>query len=649
MAKDGKPLSKDDFQFIQLETMNLPVYKENKTTGLIDWGKLNNYPTELISLANNHPIHGAILKGKTRYLVGLDLKAENPSPIVEAFLAKANKKESWFELSKKVKADRVQYGGYVIKVSSNLAGQPLYFEHLDMGKMRVDNAYAGMWYSDDWDAKKRTNFNIDKKYYPFYKDGFVGESIIYFKEHNPSVSKIDDCYPIPEYSSVILDISTDIEISKFFNSLVKNGFSAGHIITFFSGELKPEVKKDIVDRFQKEYQGPDGRRVALIFANKEGKGAEIVNVDSNNLDKQYQELNKRNQQNIISGHNVPAVLFKIKSEGQLGERNEIDLAYELMMNEYVMPCQLDFNEIVRKFCKIRTGVDTKFFVEQFKPVNKELDLSNANVVNALNALNPKIITDYIIKQYGLTIPEGSNEIAPVKQSEVNEHIKNLTGRQKQNLLSIVNKYQKGTYTQEQALMLIKTGFGLSDEEANSWLGIKPSDVQMSALDKEQMFVSFMRDKVIEIDEEDELLREDIIDFSSVSDVKMYENVLLAKDEKDKNFINRVLDFFTPKKNESGRTEEYEFYTVYKYGLRPDQKGTPLVKDTTREFCREMVALTSGKKRLTFEAINSFTNEFGENAWDFRGGFYTKKGTNNTTPWCRHAWIAETRKRKNNNS
>lgn len=642
MAKGAKPIEKDDIQFIKMETTNLPTYKINKPLGIVEWGKNNNFPTELLSLSDNHPIHGAIVRGKTRYLVGLDLKAESELPIVQQFLKRANDKETWFELSKKVKSDRVQYGGYIILVKTNIAGQPLSWHHLDMGKMRMDESYAGMWYSDDWDAKKRVNFNVRKKFYPFYHEGCLGDSIILFKEHNTSISKIEDSYPKPEYSSVILDISTDIEISKFFNSLVKNGFSAGHIITFFSGELKPEVKKDIVERFQKEYQGPDGRRVALMFANKDGKGAEIVNVDSNNLDKQYQELNKRNQQNIISGHNVPSVLFKIKTEGQLGERNEIDLAYELFLNEYVEPNQYDFNELVRRFCKIKTGIDTKFYVEQFKPLNKLLDLTNQNVVNSLNALNPNIITDYIVKHYGLTVPEGSATLAANSSTSVNEHIKNLSGRQKQNLISIVNKFKNGTYSKEQAVLLIKSGFGLSDEEANTWLGVPADSIQMSSEDKERLFLDWVKDKVVEIDEEDDLIRADVVSFGSSTDVQMFENVMLAKDEKNKGFIDRVLDFFTPKSKQNKDEYKEEVYTVYRYGLRDDQKGTPLVKPTTRDFCREMVALTSGKKRLTFEAIDSFTNEFGENAWDFRGGFFTKKGTNNTTPWCRHVWVGETR-------
>ena len=59
----------------------------------------------------------------------------------------------------------------------------------------------------------------------------------------------------------------------------------------------------------------------------------------------------------------------------------------------------------------------------------------------------------------------------------------------------------------------------------------------------------------------------------------------------------------------------------------------------------MVALTESDA-LTYEQIETYTNEFGEDAWNYRGGFYTNPNTGETTPWCRHIWVGETKvKRK----
>ncbi|NBU05919.1 MAG: phage portal protein, partial [Sphingobacteriia bacterium] len=366
----------NDIITIKMDVNQLPTYKIDTAGEFVKWGKDNNFPKELLNSYNNHPEHAAILKGKARYLSGLKIVPSQDLPQVQQFLAKANRFDSWYELRKKCDSDKAIYGGFACQVTTNLIGQPIEFYHLDMGKIRLSADNCGVWYSEDWTAK---SYHLKKTYFPFYKDGFIGASIYYSKDFIPSLNELDGLYPSPDYSSVLLDINTDIEISNFFHSLVKNGFSAGHIITFFSGKLTPEVKEDIKERFQEKHQGTQNAgKVVLSFTNPDGKGAEVVNVTPTGLADQYEALNKRNQQKIITGHNVPGVLFKIKTEGTLGDRNELDLAHELFINEYAKIEQVAFNKFIDKMFKLKTGLDIKFEVEQVQPIGKELPLENQN-------------------------------------------------------------------------------------------------------------------------------------------------------------------------------------------------------------------------------------------------------------------------------
>ena len=701
----------NDIITIKMDVNQLPTYKIDTAGEFIKWGKDNNFPKELLNSYNNHPEHAAIVKGKSRYLSGLKIVPSQDLPQVQQFLAKANRFDSWYELRKKCDSDKAIYGGFACQVTTNLIGQPIEFYHLDMGKIRLSADNCGVWYSEDWTAK---SYHLKKTYFPFYKDGFIGSSIYYSKDFTPSLNELDGLYPSPDYSSVLLDINTDIEISNFFHSLVKNGFSAGHIITFFSGKLTPEVKEDIKERFQEKHQGTQNAgKVVLSFTNPDGKGAEVVNVTPTGLADQYEALNKRNQQKIITGHNVPGVLFKIKTEGTLGDRNELDLAHELFINEYAKIEQVAFNKFIDKMFKLKTGLDITFEVEQVQPIGKELPLENQNVINALNARDPNIVTNYIIEKYGLKIEAAEIGVptATVIQEEVqvNEHLKNLTGRQRQNLFNIANKLKKGDYTADQALIMIKTGFGLSDADALTFLGIAQDEMNNEVVkvqqsnDKEKRFIEWATAKAIQIDDEDEIIDIEYVNFKDSKQVLKFElskqklytanrfqlsetdlrNGILnqlkgnpyAKPEElakalnvDKDKVTTVLEWLAAKKlidtigglftpTEKGldkNTEEYdtEIYTVYKYDKRPDVSGSKLIS-TSREFCRKMVGLTSGTelvdgkmkaKRLTYNEIENYTNEFGEDAWDFRGGFYND-GTE-TTPWCRHIWVGETRiKRK----
>lgn len=701
----------NDIITIKMDVNQLPTYKIDTAGEFIKWGKDNNFPKELLNSYNNHPEHAAIVKGKSRYLSGLKIVPSQDLPQVQQFLAKANRFDSWYELRKKCDSDKAIYGGFACQVTTNLIGQPIEFYHLDMGKIRLSADNCGVWYSEDWTAK---SYHLKKTYFPFYKDGFIGASIYYSKDFTPSLNELDGLYPSPDYSSVLLDINTDIEISNFFHSLVKNGFSAGHIITFFSGKLTPEVKEDIKERFQEKHQGTQNAgKVVLSFTNPDGKGAEVVNVTPTGLADQYEALNKRNQQKIITGHNVPGVLFKIKTEGTLGDRNELDLAHELFINEYAKIEQVAFNKFIDKMFKLKTGLDITFEVEQVQPIGKELPLENQNVINALNARDPNIVTNYIIEKYGLKIEAAEIGVptATVIQEEVqvNEHLKNLTGRQRQNLFNIANKLKKGDYTADQALIMIKTGFGLSDADALTFLGIAQDEmnnevvkVQQSA-DKEKRFIEWVKANAVDVDDDDEIIDLEYVNFKDSKQVLRFElakqklyttnrlqlsvtdlrNAILnqfkgnpfAKPEElakalnvdiekinteinwlEKKKLGSFLDgIFTPTdKGLDKDTEDYEteIYTVYKYDKRPDVSG-PKRLPTTREFCLQMMIETSGRetvdgknvaRRLTYEQIDAFTNEFGESAWDFRGGFYNN-GTE-TTPWCRHIWVGETRiKRK----
>jgi hypothetical protein len=701
----------NDIITIKMVVNQLPTYKIDTAGEFVKWGKDNNFPKELLNSYNNHPEHAAILKGKARYLSGLKIVPSQDLPQVQQFLAKANRFDSWYELRKKCDSDKAIYGGFACQVTTNLIGQPIEFYHLDMGKIRLSADNCGVWYSEDWTAK---SYHLKKTYFPFYKEGFIGASIYYSKDFTPSLNELDGLYPSPDYSSVLLDINTDIEISNFFHSLVKNGFSAGHIITFFSGKLTPEVKEDIKERFQEKHQGTQNAgKVVLSFTNPDGKGAEVVNVTPTGLADQYEALNKRNQQKIITGHNVPGVLFKIKTEGTLGDRNELDLAHELFINEYAKIEQVAFNKFIDKMFKLKTGLDITFEVEQVQPIGKELPLENQNVINALNLRDPNIVTNYIIEKYGLKIEaaEIGTPSATVIQEEiqVNEHLKNLTGRQRQNLFNIANKLKKGDYTADQALIMIKTGFGLSDADALTFLGIAQEEMNNEVVkvqqsnDKEKRFIEWVKANAVDVDDDDEIIDLEYVNFKDSKQVLRFElskqklyttnrlqlsvtdlrNAILnqfkgnpfAKPEelakslnvdiekinneitwlKEKKLGSFLDGIFTPtQKGLDKDTEDYdtEIYTVYKYDKRPDVSG-PKRLPTTREFCLQMMIETSGRetvdgknvaRRLTYEQIDAFTNEFGESAWDFRGGFYNN-GTE-TTPWCRHIWVGETRiKRK----
>jgi hypothetical protein len=714
----GNLINTDVFQ-IKLATNQLPKITVDKFKKIIKYGSKNDHPDYQLWLLENHAEHGAIVKGKATYLTGLSIIPEVEDQRVKDFLDHANPLEDWHTLDYKLDIDKVNHGGYYVKVVTNALGTPMEFYHVEFNKVRIKEDFQNFEICDDW-----SDIRAERICLPIYRDGLVGTSLYYYKRYSPSKNRIEGAYPKPEWLSCTLDIDTDIRVSSFFNSYVKNNFSAGTLITIFGKEnADPKAKEDLVNRLKANHTGEDtAGNVMVAFTAKDGKGAEVLTLNSSDLDKQYQELSKRNKEKIIAGHNVTGVLFKIKTDDKaLFARNEIIEAHELFINEYVKPNQVERCKLLSKFCKLKTGIETKFEIEQIKPIGRDLSDPNLREMftedeirdsmgykpkelitnpaassknDALNALSPLVATkvletmteDEIRSLAGLgskNPPVLDANGTPIQEAQVNSNLKSLTGREYQNLMRIVRNYDKGKLSKEQALLMIKSGFQMSEAEALEFLGIAEEDgmpTQLSAHDKSHLFLSLFDKYAHDINEEDELLEAVSLNFKDeftpdlkVGDPNSLRNAILnqlkgnpylsveeiAKNFKvDKTVVRKELDWLEGKKlidtsqgtivptekafDIDTETIKTEIYTEYRYELRDDLKGEPTLLPTSRDFCRDMVEKTK-KKALTFEAIDKLQNDFGENAFDFRGGWYND-GTKNT-PWCRHVWKAYTKIRR----
>jgi hypothetical protein len=78
-----------------------------------------------------------------------------------------------------------------------------------------------------------------------------------------------------------------------------------------------------------------------------------------------------------------------------------------------------------------------------------------------------------------------------------------------------------------------------------------------------------------------------------------------------------------------------FKIAYRYVKSQEATGADVLP-TTRQFCRKMIA--SSESRLwTSEDIQAISMREDRNVWLRRGGFWTRKGTDVTTSYCRHSW------------
>lgn len=680
----------DNIYMVSLAVNASPTNKVDKTKKIISIGKKNDYFEYLLFLHSNSPSHGAIVNGKARYLSGVSIKPKEPNPAAEEWLKKANPKASFHDLIKKQDLDEVISGNEFTLVNPNIMGQPLEFIHLDFAKCRISECYTRVLFSEDW----TDTYKHIPKSYPIWCEGIAEPAIMVYKRYSPSAKKIDGAYGKPEWVQATLDIDTDTEINTFFNSLVKNAFSAGTIITIFSGKIPKEKQEEIKSELLNEGTGTvNTGRTIFAFANEGGKGADIAKVGADDLDKQYQEVAKRNLQNILIGHGVSPVLFKLTTPGTLGQRNELVEAHELFLKEYVKPKQERRLNWLREMYKLRTGHDVEFEFVQVDTIGLELPLDNATVVAALNAKDPNIILDYIIEKYGVKIPEkldaAGNPIVKdaVTQTDVNGTLTGLKRSQLVNMLKIVGDYEKQKISRQQAVILLTTGYGMTEEQANKFINENdedpsndgPNAVQQADQEKYKKFLMLFEKYSHPINKNDEVLDIEYVDASkvhlavAVTDIRNAVLDAIKTNEKttadiiaeqfginpdkvnsainwltDKGLIDKSTNGFSPTdKGMSKPDTKTEVYTEYTYDLAPGisyasnpNRISDKLLSTSHQFCKDMVKLTE-ERALTFEAIDKMSNDFGDNAWDFRGGYTTKPG-GGTKVWCNHVYKGTTK-------
>ena len=685
MAKNSIEVVSNNLAFVTFAEEKRPEIKKDWSYDYIKYGKKNDFPNELIRYFEEHAEHGAIVNAKARYLFGKGLKAVNPEQeiLAKQFLDNANRYETWNDLGKKLALDCELFNSFYLQIITDMSGNPKEFFQLQYAKCRLSECKTKLYFNEDW-IKKPSDFKI----FELYNKGEVGTFFTTFKYYQPSKSKWDSIYAKVPYNGCLSEIKSDIDITTFNDSYVKKGFSAGTMVTFFNGEQSPEVKRQIKDRFEQGLCSPDNAgEVVINFADKGGQAAQIQALNVDDLDKKFEFISKRYQQKIVTGHNITnPELFGIKQEGSaLGNRTSIKESHELFLNTYTKPRQETFVTFIENICYSVTNTWIDFEIEQLDAIGYDLT-NDADLTQderrKLKGYEPLVATK--LDANGIEIKEGA----------VNSTLTNLTGRQFQGLMRIVSKFDAGKISKESALALMVSAFGLTEADALTFLNENDAVVESQVKMAEQTNTILAKFKSLaKADyQEFELLFEHDAHIHNSQDAlklelkahKMYfaDALTISITELDDAVLNAIQGNPTltveqlnallkvdvteslARLNEKGLIEsnakgyeattkgiekvtnpidEYvtEIKTIYKYKTKPD---APALLTQSREYCKDLLA-ESQTKHWEFEDIDSMSNEFGMNAWDFRGGYYTNPNTNETTPWCRHIWKAQTIKVK----
>lgn len=617
---------------IALNVYNLPLFKELRygSEPYVTYGNNNTYPDYLIDMFNQCAVHNAIITSKVNYITGRGLEIESPNKLFD----KPNPFETLDAIFNKVTQDFEIGNTYAFEVIKDKKGNIEAIYHMDGGRLRKHINGLGYWYSIAWtnvttDGERAKNWNPKQVYLPRYKTGAKDmRSVFVFSKYRPGFEH----YPLPDYVGALAAIETDVEISNFDLNNIKNGFSAGTMLNFNNGVPDEDKKADVIRDIKSKATGSNkAGEVFINFSVDKEHAGEILQMQDNQFQNKYESLQKRAQDTIFIGHKVtnPA-LFGVKIAGQLGNqsKDELNFAYEQMKETYIIHRQADLLYGLKFLLDDFNGKDNIVTVKELRPIMPDLVLSENTILQYVDKTS---LGEYISKKYGIEV----NPVIITPDTEVDK----ATETDKTQLraqFSAVSYFEKVGKTYPDSVVLAsnevdthgdKVKFAYNDTESFEFAAGLSKDLEriLSVLNEFPTATTPQISRILDMREK--MVTEGIgrlMDSGYIDTAKGKTTILPS----GKSIIEKL-------------PQRQSLKIVYSYELRDD--AAPLLTES-REFCIKMEQMSKSGKRWTREEIEGLANDMPEtfisdieDVWKYRGGWYTKPGTDVATPFCRHLW------------
>jgi hypothetical protein len=586
------------FSSVPMYEHKTPEFIENNGEQFIINGTNNEYPDYLTYLYNRCGLHHAIVNGKVRFILGQGWKIKEgfESGQLSRLINNPNPYDDLNELTNKILKDRKIFGGNFYKVMF-VGGQltSIFHQPYEQVRLSVDGkvGYVSKEWTKNQSTKKnfRSRFNQlpkDVKAIPLYDPNKKeGVQLVYFYDTRPEFRG----YPLPEYHASIVDIETDIEVSNFHLVNVKTGFSAGAMITLMGGVPSPQEQDEIERKFYDKFCNTDNAgQIMIQFADLNTEAPKIESIKPTDLDKQFESLKTDVQDRIIRGHEVVnGMLFGIKTEGTLGGRTELDLAWRMLNINYIEPNQQLIERELNWILKT-CGLAPALRIEPLKGLGLEITESMLMAVLSKEELR-KIIEDELNIGLTLTQPQATQ----LSKKSLDANMDSI----------ILSKFAMI------GLSADKFEFA-SDEDA----------LLKYIIDKNLKKLDINRAKK-DLDFDVEKALQKLIEKNLVA------GQLAGTEAAPKFDIKDVVEPET--------LIEFETRWQYAWIDKSLENNTSEGIDKSRTFCKDLLALNKTYTREEIDGLNNDMKEYNTDVWKYKGGWYHNPQFDQNFPQCRHCW------------
>lgn len=591
-------VTKQDFE------SKLPEYKVVNGKDYVMYGENNRYPDYLLEMYQRSAKHNAIVNGKVNYITGKGFTYD-ATKVQGEQLAELNKLmdnpnpyDDLNDILYKTALDFEIFNGFALEIVWNLQGRISQIAHKNFGNIRRSPEGDKFWYADEW--KEFGEPEGLCTYEPFNPEKRLGKQLYYYCSYAPSVRY----YPVPEYLGALAYIETDARIANYHVNNLRNGFLGGFLFNFNNGVPSDEEQREIKKQLLRQMKGDDGERIVVNFNDTQDTGLKIEPLNANDLDKQFNILNETIQTEIFVAHRVTSpMLFGVRTSGQLGGRSELIEAYELFKAVYV-------NDRVQKLERVFNYLFSfnglaVLEIEPTDPITERLSENSLVQIMTKNELREKA---------GLPPIE---EVDPAKEAQSFNHVEFRKEKQE---LELFQKFgvDSSSFVELKARPM-RYGFELMEQEFAS---------EYAELDAE----------ILKLIEKDPAITSDKIADKTGQSIDLISSRISALIEAKAINIRGALkelgesakDFIKPRNPDGVPLVQ----VMYKYDVLPEYGPKKLINGS-REFCVKMIELS---RYYTREDINQISQIMGYSVWERKGGWYTKPGTEQHYPSCRHTWM-----------
>ena len=399
-------------------------YEERPSNeGYVQYGDDNLFPQYLIDLYKSSATHNALCTSIAYMIYGDGVQADT----LEARL----KIEEWGLQDEVRKAclDLKIQGGFALEVVYSIDRTTVAkvrhcpFENIRSAEVDNDENVNFYYYSKDWSNKQiepelvRAFNPEDSLEYPV--------QILYVKPFSPG----SYYYPKPDYIGSIDYIELDKEIGKYHINNIKNGLAPSFSIHFKNGVPAQEERHKIRNDIERQLAGAtNAGKFIVTYSDSPERKPDFEPFPLSDADKQYQFLSTEVSDKIMVGHRVvSSAMFGVKTAGQLGNTQELEIASELFDKQVVKPYQRIVKDALESIFGA-AGTPTVVSVEEVPPMKPvEVEMSRKACCNLSEEITLNIDAAEWLVEQGEEINE--DEWVLIDEREYDEELEQVQDAQ----------------------------------------------------------------------------------------------------------------------------------------------------------------------------------------------------------------------------